>query len=176
MIGMDHKVLTYNRVQSSVWRLPNYWPPTPLSTQRVCPPAIPKRGGGYTLAGRWGGGGTIFWKTPDIGLASCRIIPLRNGCSVCRIQSANGLGSVFSKLLTTQGKSDIRQLFIGKAEKIINRVHGVSLFFSGACRLRLNSAGFNEKSTKVIVVLTCRTSYHDAVLFMHYIARVRFWS
>jgi hypothetical protein len=31
-----HKVLTY--VQSCVWRFPKYWPPTPLSTQRVCPP------------------------------------------------------------------------------------------------------------------------------------------
>ncbi len=26
------------RVQSSVWRLPNYWPPTPSPPQRVCPP------------------------------------------------------------------------------------------------------------------------------------------
>ncbi len=40
-----------DRVQSSVWRLPNYGPPTPLSAQRVCPP--PKLGllcrGGYFL-------------------------------------------------------------------------------------------------------------------------------
>ncbi len=46
------------RVQSSVWRLPNYWPPnTPHTRHGV-------RG--------WG---SIFRKTPDIGLASC-IIPL----------------------------------------------------------------------------------------------------
>jgi hypothetical protein len=32
--------------------------PHPLSTQRVCPPPAPKAGGGgYTLAGRLGGGG-----------------------------------------------------------------------------------------------------------------------
>ncbi len=44
-----------------------------------------RRAGGYTLAG-WGGthspggegvGGSIFWKTPDIGLASYSIISLR---------------------------------------------------------------------------------------------------
>jgi hypothetical protein len=33
--------------------------------------------GGYTLAGRWGGGGSIFWKTPNIGLPSYSIIPLQ---------------------------------------------------------------------------------------------------
>ncbi len=31
----------------------------------------------YTLAGWWGGGGSIFWKTPDIGLASYSLISLR---------------------------------------------------------------------------------------------------
>ncbi len=72
------------RVQSCVWRLPKYWPPIPLSTQRVCPPPHQRRGGTprggtqYTLAGRWGGaGGSIFWKTPHIGLASYSIISLR---------------------------------------------------------------------------------------------------
>jgi hypothetical protein len=48
------------RVQSCVWRLPKYWPPPPPpSSQRVCPPSAPKAGG-YTLAGRWGGGGPVF--------------------------------------------------------------------------------------------------------------------
>jgi len=64
------------RVQSCVWRLPKCCPPPPLSTQRVCPSPEPKAGG-YTLAGRWGGGGSIFWKTPDIGLASYSIISPR---------------------------------------------------------------------------------------------------
>ncbi len=40
-------------------------------------PLHQRRGGGYTLAGRWGGGGSIFWKTSDIGLASYNIISLR---------------------------------------------------------------------------------------------------
>ncbi len=69
---MKHKVLTYiYRVQSSVWRLSNYRP------RRVCtsPPLVR---GEVTLAGwRWGGG-SIFRKTPHIGLASYSIIPLRN--------------------------------------------------------------------------------------------------
>ncbi len=49
-------------VQSSVWRLPNYWPP-PLSTQRVCPPPAPKAGGTNSPGGEGVG------KTPDNGLA-----------------------------------------------------------------------------------------------------------
>ncbi len=59
------------RVQRSVRRLPNYWPPLPLTTHQVCPP--PTKGWGeHTLRAvrRWGGGSKIFWKTPDIGLAS----------------------------------------------------------------------------------------------------------
>ncbi len=44
------------RVQSSVWRLPNHWPPTPSPpSECVLPPH--QRRGGYTLAGRRGGGG-----------------------------------------------------------------------------------------------------------------------
>jgi hypothetical protein len=64
------------RVQSCVWRLQNIDPspsfyPASLSSPRT-------KGGGYTLAWWLGvGGGSIFWKTPDIGLASYSIIPLR---------------------------------------------------------------------------------------------------
>ena len=42
------------RVQSSVWRLPNYWPP-PLHPASVSSPRT--KGGGHTLAGQWEGGG-----------------------------------------------------------------------------------------------------------------------
>jgi hypothetical protein len=64
------------RVHSSVWRLPNYWSPTPSPpSECVLPPH--QRQGGYSLAGGWGGVGSIFRKTPDIGLASYNIIPLR---------------------------------------------------------------------------------------------------
>ncbi len=75
-----HKVLTYiYRVQSSVWRLPNYWPPTPSTpSECVLPPHQRRGGGGYTLAGRYRGGGSIVRKTPDFGLASYSIIPLRS--------------------------------------------------------------------------------------------------
>ncbi len=67
------------RVQSCVWRLPKYWPPTPLSTQRVCPRPAPKAGGTYSPGGEGGEGvgGSIFWNTPNIGLASYSIISLR---------------------------------------------------------------------------------------------------
>ncbi len=73
------------RVQSSVWRLLNYQTteymyqtidPHPLSTQRVCPPHASHAGGVHTRQGVRGGG-SIFRKTPDLGLTSYSIIPLR---------------------------------------------------------------------------------------------------
>ncbi len=64
------------RVQSCAWRLIKYWPPTPLSTQRMCPPPAPKAGVHIRRAVR-GVGGSIFWKTPAIGLASYSLISLR---------------------------------------------------------------------------------------------------
>jgi hypothetical protein len=57
------------RKQSCVWRLPKLLTPHPqFHPASVASPA--PKAGGYTLAGRWGGWGSIFWKTPDIGLAS----------------------------------------------------------------------------------------------------------
>ncbi len=56
----------------------NIDPPAPLHPATVSSPRT--KGEGYTLAGRWGGGGSIFWKTPDIGLASWP--SLRGGVSV----------------------------------------------------------------------------------------------
>ncbi len=43
--------------------------PTPLSDQRVCPPPAPKAGDTHSPGGETVGG-SIFWKTPAIGLAS----------------------------------------------------------------------------------------------------------
>jgi hypothetical protein len=67
-----HKVLTYieYRAVSGVFRTIDLPPPLPLAS--VSSP--PTKGGGFTLAGRWGGGGSIVRKTPDIGLASYSII------------------------------------------------------------------------------------------------------
>jgi hypothetical protein len=48
-------------------------PPTPLSARQVCPPPPPpppNEGRGTHSPGGEGGGGSIFWKTRDIGLAS----------------------------------------------------------------------------------------------------------
>jgi hypothetical protein len=43
MLGWDHKVLTYiYRVQSNVWRLPNY-PPPPSPRECVLPPGVHNR-------------------------------------------------------------------------------------------------------------------------------------
>ncbi len=55
----------------------NIDPPPPLHPASVSSPRTKGGGGGYTLAGRRGRGGSIFWKTPDIGLAFYSIIPLR---------------------------------------------------------------------------------------------------
>ncbi len=75
--SFHHKVLTYieYRAVSSVFRTID---PHPLSTQRVCPPPAPKAGGGvHTRQAVRGWGGSTFRKTPDVGLASFCIIPLR---------------------------------------------------------------------------------------------------
>ncbi len=75
----NHKVLTYveYRAVSDVFQI--FTLPHPLSTQRVCPPPERRGGGGGTHSpgGEGVGGGSIFWKTPDIGLASYSLIPLR---------------------------------------------------------------------------------------------------
>ncbi len=70
-----HKVLTYieYRAVSGVFRTTD--PPPPLHPASVSSPRT--KGGGYTIAGRWRGGGLIFRKTSDIGLASYSRIPLR---------------------------------------------------------------------------------------------------
>jgi hypothetical protein len=46
------------RVQSSVWRLPKYWPPNP--SPRVCPPSAPKADRGTHSPGGEGVGGQYF--------------------------------------------------------------------------------------------------------------------
>ncbi len=75
LMGLTPQSSYTYRVQSSVWRLSNFWPPpTPSPSSECVLPPHQRRG--YTLAGRSGGGGSIFWKTPDIGLASYSIIPL----------------------------------------------------------------------------------------------------
>ncbi len=81
-----HKVLTYVEYRAVFGVFQNIDPPPhPLSTQRVCPSPDQRRGGGgYTLAGQWGGGGSIFWKTLDIGLASYRLIALRHSWTMAK--------------------------------------------------------------------------------------------
>ncbi len=61
-----HKVLTYVEYRAVSGVFQSIDPPYPLSTQRVCPPPHSP-----------GGEGSIFWKTPDIGLASYSLSPLR---------------------------------------------------------------------------------------------------
>ncbi len=70
---MYRKVPTYieQRAVCGVFRSFDFDPPPPphpISTQRVCPSPAPKAGGTHSLGGE--GGGAIFRKTPDIGLAS----------------------------------------------------------------------------------------------------------
>ncbi len=82
LFSLEHKVQsTYVcRVQSSVWRLPKYWPPPSpnFHPASVSSPRTLGGGGGiHTRRAVRGVGGSIFWKTPDIGLASYSIISLR---------------------------------------------------------------------------------------------------
>ncbi len=52
-------------------------PPRPLSARRVCPPPVTKAGGTHSPGGE-GDGGSIFWKTREIGLSSYSQI-----CTLC---------------------------------------------------------------------------------------------
>jgi hypothetical protein len=71
-VRFSHKVLTYveYRTVSGVFQAID--PPPPLHPASVSSPRT-KGGGVHTLAGA----GSIFWKTPDTGLASFSLIPLR---------------------------------------------------------------------------------------------------
>ncbi len=57
------------RGQSYFSRLPKYWPPIPISARRVCTPCL-CCGGRTDSPGGEGDGGSIFWKTREIGLPS----------------------------------------------------------------------------------------------------------
>ncbi len=58
------------RGQSYSSRIPQYWPPIPLSAGRMCTPRL-CCGGRTNSPGGEGDGGSIFWKTRKIGLAFC---------------------------------------------------------------------------------------------------------
>ncbi len=143
------------RVQSSVWRLPKYWPPTPLSTQRVSPHPAPKARG-YTLAGRWGGGGSIFWKTPDIGLESYSIIPLRLfvWTQLCFIYSSSSENDIVlyvhrpsSHCLRRQKITRIYRTYISKgtvSREFVREMRSIR----GASEIKLNKA--NKKRTVIV--------------------------
>jgi hypothetical protein len=70
--GLRRREIITERGQSYAYRLPKYWPtmPTPLSARRVWNPRLCWGGGHMHSPGREGGGGSIFWKTRDIGLPS----------------------------------------------------------------------------------------------------------
>jgi hypothetical protein len=71
-----HKVLTFveNRaVEIEMSGVFHNIDQLPLSTKIVCLPPAPKAGGLHTRRADGVGGGSIFWKTPDIsiGLLQC---------------------------------------------------------------------------------------------------------
>ncbi len=68
-LGLHRREIITVRGQSYFSRLPIYWPPIPLSARRVCPPPATKAGGTQSPGGE-GDGGSIFWKTREIGLPS----------------------------------------------------------------------------------------------------------
>jgi hypothetical protein len=76
-LHLYHKVLTYVEYRAVSGVFQNINPPTPSPpSYSVSSPRT--KGRGYTLAGRWGGGGQYFGRRqPDIGLASYSIISLR---------------------------------------------------------------------------------------------------
>ncbi len=75
-----HKVLTYVEYRNVSGVFQNIDPHPPLHPASVSFPRT--KGGGTHSPGGEGRGGSIFWKTPDIGLACYSIISLRLYLSV----------------------------------------------------------------------------------------------
>ncbi len=107
LYGLNPQNTYICRVQSCVWRLPKYWPPTLLSTQRVCPPPHQRRVvGGYTHSpGNEGGGvggvNILEDARHRIGLLQYNLstdlphlVPKSTGHAPCRVSlSASPVGS-----------------------------------------------------------------------------------
>jgi hypothetical protein len=107
----------------------NIDPPTPLSTRRVCTPRLCWGGGGHTRQGERGvGGGSIFWKTRDIGLPSY----------------SNNLSTVSTFLYTSFPLFLIGFLLLmwqgnmgkGKSNDSLKRLGRLSFTYSFSCRSR----------------------------------------
>ncbi len=65
----NRKEIITVRGQSNVWCFPKYWPPTPSPPGECVPLRLWCGGRTHLLVGE-GGGGSIFWKTPDTALYS----------------------------------------------------------------------------------------------------------
>ncbi len=60
-------------------KLPNYWPTHPLSTQRVCPPPVPKAGGRTHSPGGEGVGGQYFGRRQTLDYSLLQYNPSTGG-------------------------------------------------------------------------------------------------
>ncbi len=78
---LNHKVLTYLEYRAVSGVFQNIDPPPPPYIQPASVSSPRTKGGGVPTRRAVRGWGSIFWKTPDIGLASYSIIPLRSSCS-----------------------------------------------------------------------------------------------
>jgi hypothetical protein len=74
--ALYHKVLTYVEYRAVSGVFQNIDPPPPSPPSECVLPPAPKAGGTPSLGPVREVGGSIFWKTPDIGLASYSIISL----------------------------------------------------------------------------------------------------
>jgi hypothetical protein len=84
-----HKVLTYVEYRAVSGVFQNIDPPPPLHPASVSSPRT--KGGGVHTRRAVRGWGSIFWKTPDIGLASYSIISLRLGRSAHKMKNPDPL-------------------------------------------------------------------------------------
>ncbi len=83
--GLAHKVLTYVEYRAVPGVFQNIGPPPTSPPSECVLPPHQRRGVHTRRAER--GGGSIFWKTPAIGLASYSPVSLRFGCSLPRFCS-----------------------------------------------------------------------------------------
>ncbi len=113
------------RGQSYFSRLPKYWPPIPLSARRVCPPPATKAGGTHSPSGE-GDGGSIFWKTREIGMPSYSKI-----CTLWFVFTIGGRPSNYFRLKVPSGQIGSKwEWYHWKAlEKDINRYKFLIFYF-----------------------------------------------
>ncbi len=115
------------RGQSNVWRLPKYWSPAPSLPSECVTPVFGEGGGG---------GGSIFWKTPDTALYSTYVStlwPYVSADDSCVGARDAGVGVLLRMRALCSGTNFLWVCIVGRQVRIVEG--------NGKCRHRKNWGG-----------------------------------